>query len=478
MTDFNLDPAGIYKRSFSLFCKDIVKQPIGKIHKEIISNLENDTTSNFSIMIARGHYKTYVFSRTYPLWLIYKSDKPVHILIQSMNQDMARRILGLIRDVLITNPYFSHFKFKKETDKLLELYIPGHEDDSENTHRIYSVPVGTRGLHVDLVIVDDIMKDDDGNSSTNMKKLKRIFWNATAPMANGRNGRILFIGTPICYDDLFNDLYQLSLTDSGWLFYRYPALYEDENGELVPSFPEVYPMEKLLKIKNQLPSWTWEQEYMLNPVSGEDSIFPLELLNIAVDLDYPKLSEEDEKFKSYYLGCDFAMSSSSTADYSAFCVVSKAPNRPINLEFIWHERGVSEYDQIQQIKNLCRVYNIDKAVVERKGITYSMGNKLIEDPELSSIVENWNPTNEEKQKILGNVNLLLQHKMLRIPSDLRHSDLLIKEMQTFGIINENGTQKYKAISGHDDLVIGVALAISAAGGWVFEEDVPTTIRLI
>ena len=85
---------------------------------------------------------------------------------------------------------------------------------------------------------------------------------------------------------------------------------------------------------------------------------------------------------------------------------------------------------------------------------------------------------KKNKKILGNVNLILQHKMLRIPSDVMHTDKLIKEMQTFGIVNENGTQKYKAISGHDDLVIGVALAISAAGGWVFEEAVPTTLRLI
>ena len=77
---------------------------------------------------------------------------------------------------------------------------------------------------------------------------------------------------------------------------------------------------------------------MLNPVSGEDSMFPIELLNSAIDLPYKELTEDEARYKKYYLGCDFAMSSSSTADYSAFCVVSKAPNRPINIEYIWHEK--------------------------------------------------------------------------------------------------------------------------------------------
>lgn len=142
----------LYKNSFTFFCKDVVKQPIGQIHRNIIMSLEDDIKSNYSIMVSRGFYKTYVFSRAYPLWLIYKSDKPIHIIIQSMNQDMARRILGLIRDVLVSNPHFAKYKFKKETDKLLEMYLPGKENDAENTHRIYSVPIGTRGLHGDLVI--------------------------------------------------------------------------------------------------------------------------------------------------------------------------------------------------------------------------------------------------------------------------------------------------------------------------------------
>jgi len=478
MTNFNFNKDDVYKRSFSLFCKDIVYQPIGRIHREIIKNLEDDIDSHFAIMVARGHYKTFTFSRAFPLWLIYRADKPIHIIIQSMNQDMARRILGLIRDVFQSNPNFAHFKFKKETDKLLELYMPGREDDSENTHRIYSVPVGTRGLHGDLLILDDIMKDDEGSSTTNMKKLKRLFWNASSPMVNARNGRILFIGTPLSYDDLFNDLKELSLKESGWRFHRYPALYEDDDGELKASFPEAYPLPKLERIKQQVPSWTWEQEYMLNPVSGEDSMFPLEYLNKAMDLPYKEVTEDEEKYREYYMGCDFAFSSSSKADFSAFCVVSKVPNHPIRIEHIWHERGVFEKDQIDMIKDLIRQYKISKVVVEKKGPTYSMGQKIEVDPELSAIVETWNPTNEEKQKILGNVNLLMQHNMLCIPMDIPHTDLLIKEMQTFQIVNDNGKQTYRAISGHDDLVIGVALAVSASGGWAFDDEVPCTISYI
>jgi len=395
-----------------------------------------------------------------------------------MNQDMSRRILGLIRDVIISNPYFSHYKFKKETDKLLELYIPGKEGDSENTHKIYSVPIGTRGLHGDLIIADDCMKDDEGNS-TNLKKIKTLFWNATSPMANARNGRILFIGTPIAYDDLFSDLYDLSLKpNTGWKFFKYPAMYEDDNGDMQASFPEVYPLSKLYEIKENVPSYTWEQEYMLNPVGGEDSIFPIELINKALDLKYVDPTPTELQFKRYYMGCDVAMSSSSKADFSAFCVVSKCPNHPIKLEYIWKGKGVSEDEQIDKIKELKRIYNIEKGVIERKGLTYSMAGKVVGDTELSGIIDEWNPTNENKSKVIGNFNLLIKHSLLCIPKNLEYADDLIKEMQNFCIVNNNGTQSYKALSGHDDLVIGVALAISAAGGWVFDETPEYSCKLI
>ena len=469
----------IYKRSFSLFCKDIIKQPIGKIHREIIDMLESDKKSNFSIMISRGFYKTYVFSRAYPLWLIYKSEKPMHIIIQSMNQDMSRRILGLIRDVLKTNKHFEHYRFKKETDKLLELYLPGAgARDEENTHKIYSVPLGTRGLHGDLVICDDVMKNEDSQSVTNMNKVRTDFWNSTSPMAHARDGRLFFIGTPLAYDDLFKDLKDLADEGKGWKAFRYPAMIEDDDGELISSFPEVYPTDKLFDIRDQKPSWTWQQEYMLNPVSGEDSVFPFALLNRAIDKEYKPLTEEEQRYRQYYIGCDVAMSSSSKADYSAFCVVSKVPNHPIKIEYIWHEKGVGEKEQIDEIKKIIKQYDIRHGIIEKKGITYSMAQKIMEDPELSHIMEEWNPTNESKQKVLGNVNLLLQHDMLCIPSEIKHSKKLTDEMQTFGIINQNGTQRYQALSGHDDLVIGVSLAISAGGGWAFDKKIRSTMTII
>ena len=84
------------------------------------------------------------------------------------------------------------------------------------------------------------------------------------------------------------------------------------------------------------------------------------------------------------------------------------------------------------------IYNPVKGLIERKGLTYSMAGKVVTDPELAGVFDEWNPTNEEKQKILGNLQLLMKHKMLCIPSDIEHFDELVSELSSFGIINENG----------------------------------------
>jgi len=478
----SFDVEQIYKRSFSMFCRNVMGQLVAEFYIDITNHIDNQlkkktNKTNLSIKVSRGHGKTITFSRSFPLWMLYRSSTPITIIIQSMNQDMSRKILGLSRDILTSNSYFKNFKFKKETDKLLEIYVPGHEGDDNYTHKLYSVPLGTRGLHGDVIILDDIQKDENGSSTTNLNHIKTLFWNATVPMSYAKNGLILFIGTPISHNDIFKDIEDIEANGGDWETFEYPIIIKDINDNDTPLFPEIYPMDKISRMESSMPSWTWQQEYMLRPV-GKDSMFPLELIDSCVIDSKPELSDVDKSNEKFYTGCDVAMSSASTADYSAFITVSKSQSNGIIIENIWHERGVSEPEQILEIKRIKQLYNVTSGKIERKGLTYSMAGAIISDIELCGVFSDWNPTNDSKSEILGNLQLLMKHKMLKIPKNINHFEDLKNELISFGIINENGTQRYKAISGHDDLVIGLALAVASAGGWVFEDDYPPHLELI
>lgn len=472
---FNLDLNNVYKKSFSLFCRHL-GIIVGTMHMEIVNALESHT-KHVCVMAARGHSKTTIMSVAYPLWYCYKNTtSPKSIVIVSMNQNESRRIMGIIRDYIYKYQDFLGFKLKVDTADELQIYLPNSIDH----HTISCVPIGTRGRHCDVLICDDVMKDEQGNTVQSITKLKQIWWNAQTPMVSAKKGIILLLGTPISTNDLFGDVKEIiereteQTGDSNWLFMRYPALTDDGKVQ----FPEFYDYDQLMSIKSSKPDWVWEQEYMLRPFGGSQSIFRLDDLESASNLAYPELKEEELLSRKTYIGCDVAMSDASTADYSAFFVVSKCPNHPLKIEYIWHERGVDEPLQIDEIKNLKRIHNVCYGKIEKKGLTYSMSNKVIKDPELAGIIEEWNPTNEEKAKIIGNLQLLIKHNMLYIPKDLQHYNELMSELMSFTLINKNGNQIYKASTGHDDLVIGLALAVSSAGGWVFDEKQPPKLLII
>lgn len=469
MNNLNIDLGSIYKRSFKLFCEHQLGVIVGNMHTEIVNALESKS-KNLCVMASRGHSKTTIVSVAYPLWLCYKSPTPEYIIIVSMNQNESRRIMGLIRDEIFKHNDFLGFQMKMDSADEVQIFIPG----TNLHHTICSIPLGTRGRHGTILIADDILKDEQGNTIPSITKVKNLFWKAHSPMIEAKKGILAVVGTPICSNDLYNDIIELIETerkrglDPSWNFLKYPAIKPD--GSL--QFPEFYTEERLLRKKLSVPSYVWEQEYMLNPVGDGYSIFPIELIESASNLDYKPIDKSEQDFVSNYIGCDVAMSSSSRADNSAFYIVTKAPNRPIKVTDCWIGHGIGEDQQIEKIKELKQVYNFVGGRIEKKGLTFSMSNKVVTDPELTGYIDEWNPTNEEKAKLVGNLQLLFKHKMIYIPKELPYYDELISELMSFTLINKDGTQQYKAAAGHDDMVIGLALAISAAGGWVYKPQVP------
>lgn len=479
----DIDTAGMYKRSFTIFCREAMGHLIGDFHIEIINRLMTEVNKpgpkiHQCIMVSRGHSKTTIFSCDFSLWFILRATKPTTVLIESMNQSMSRRILGLIRAQLHSCPVFSKYKFKTDTADSIELYVPGHEGDDRFVHTIASIPVGTRGPHADLIISDDILKDEKGNSATNVIQLKELWWKTAFPMCAIKKGIHLVVGTPISGDDIFVDIDEIAKEKETWRLYKYPAILDEGTENERALFPELQSLDDEYATRDSCPTYVWDREYMLRNISTANSMFPEEIIKQCVDQDLTKIENFYDMKRDYYIGWDVALGEKKSSDYSAIVVVSKAPRGPILLEEIWHEQGMDEVEQEKLVMRLTQKYRITKGLIEKKGLSESLARKVMLNPSLSPYFEEYNPTNNSKANILGNLNLLMKHRMFNIDSNIAYTSKLIEELRLFGIINRNGNQTYQATSGHDDLVIGLALAVSAAGGWAFDEDVPTTIEII
>jgi hypothetical protein len=455
------------KDNFTIFCEYVLKQKVGQFHNEIITELI-DTNKNVVVMAARGHFKSTIFSTCFPLWQFWRTDdKKIEISVQSHNMSQARKIMGWVTDKIENIPIL---KSKLFPDDIFRAKWSGNHIVTKNGHEMYCRAFGHRGDHVDFSIVDDPLQDEEARSSMTMQSIKDTFWAAVFPITQSRRGKHIIVGTPMSYDDLYSDFSD----KPNFVTMRYPAVLTDEEGNwLEPLFPEHFTLVQLKNIKDNMPSWAWQQEYMLDPVGSGNSLFPKDLIDKCVNLEYIEPEESVKKYTQYFMGCDIALSDSDRADNACFIVIEKTPGFPLKvIDDIFLRKGIHSEQQIEIIKQKNSFYNFSKIVIEKTGLAQIMAKKAVQ--ELPSIVEEFDTTHSKKEQILGNLELLMRNNMLKLPDNKK----LISELSKFGIKLKQGKQTFEALSGHDDQVMALAFACYAAGGWAKEFKPPVTLTVI
>lgn len=465
----NLDP--VCEADFASFVKYKLGKKIGKFHREIIEKLEI-STKHLHVQASRGFFKTTIISICYPLWCLWKPQKrKLNIGIVSHSLSRSSEIMRLIKQEIMERPEIAKRVLPEDMHHAI---WSATEIITKKGHRVVCVPPGgVQGEHFDLLILDDIQRDEDGTGAA-LANLKKTFWNVICPIVNARKGKMLVVGTPLSFDDLYSEIKE----NSGFMFMKYPAVKVNERGDWIESiFPEHYTIEDLQKIRDGLPSWAWQSQYMLNPIGAGTGLFPLELINSCIDPTIGQINEDTAQIKrncAHYIGCDIALSEDKRADSSCFVVIRK--NFETNeLSMIYKQippKGTTSDEQVTRISNLAKIYGTSKVVIEQKGLGYSLAQKaFMEIP----AVEKFDTTRSKKEQILGNVELLMRNKKLKLPKD----DAMINELMSFGLKRKiDGTETFEALSGHDDQVMALALACYAAGGWTSNATVRSSLVLI
>uniref|UniRef100_A0A6M3L8W8 Putative terminase n=1 Tax=viral metagenome TaxID=1070528 RepID=A0A6M3L8W8_9ZZZZ len=464
--------------SFPHFCKNILGIKVSKKHEEaidlIIQSLESppEKKESLGIQFSRGHGKTTIFSVALSLWLCWKTpaDKPLAISLRSHSQSFSTSINRKLKDYIEFNP--------KLKERLLPTDFKSNSWSADyirtkNGHDIFSLPFRQRGNHVDLSICDDIQTDEDAFSTLSLSRIKEAFWGTVYPTTQSKKGIHVVVGTPIAFNDIFYDLSK----NKGFHSIKYPAVKIDKDGKFYdPLFPELFSLEQYYHIRNTIPSWAWQREYLLNPIGGEIALFGEDLVKSCIyeDDEEADIPEDIKEYREVFLGCDIAVSEREGSDYSCFIILEKYPDKPLKMIGKWYEKGITTDEQIEKIKELNRINSFSRIVIEQKGISWPMAQKAAEDPEIGYAVERFDTNQKNKEKIVGTLELLMRSKMLKIPYD----DSLISELQTFGKIERNGKQTFEAMAGHDDQVIALCLACYAAGVWTDVENVDSTIEAV
>ncbi len=259
----------------------------------------------------REHGKTTI-AEAYLLWnAIFKKEK-LQLIIAS-SKEMAETILENIsseieENILLYEDFgeLKSDKWKKDEIRLSNSSIiiaKGIDSSFRGLRKGASRP--------SLILLDDVMKDESAYSPTVRDKLYKKFKRAVLPLS--RDAFIIITNTILHNDDLpsrlLREIEEGKLKD--WVGMRFEAILHNEQ----PLWPSRWPLEKLMKKKEQLGSIAFAQEYLNRPMSDEDRLFKEEWIQHYEDKDLPENL-------TILVGVDPA-TGKQQGDYSAIVVVGK-----------------------------------------------------------------------------------------------------------------------------------------------------------
>lgn len=443
------------KSSFKYFCKLILNQPLGDFHEDWIAAIDSPARKHLCIMAPRGHFKTSILSVAFPLWVMYRtpsSEQKVFMLI-SATQKKASEVLTLIKDRIAGIP------------ALMEVLLPENIHETKwsesqirtrNNHRVFALGIGdqVRGYHVDYCISDDLLSAEE---STNTEYIKSCFYGIVFPITQARSGKHIVVGTPTSFDDLLFELQGKSTFD--WR--RYSAVSLDEEGNwLEPLFPERFSLEKLREIKETQPARFWSREYMCEPMGDESSIFPSALLQKS-ETAFNSLQWVADKRYQRFIGGDLAMSDSERADFTVFTVLERRDDGVLALVDFWRRRGCSTSEIKQAVRELVTAHAPSCVCIEQQGLSYGVVKDLRE--EFGFLVREFDTTRKSKEQAISRIEVLLRGNPCKLA--LPRNEILFSEMSAMGYKKaKDGRQTFISAARHDDSVLSLAFAVSAAEG--------------
>ena len=180
------------------------------------------------------------------------------------------------------------------------------------------------------LIIDDPMDVGDANSETAKNETIRLYTDKLSTRLRSQRTPIILIMQRIAVDDLA--AYVMKNEEEQWDVVKVPALYKNKKDQWESIWPEIYPVEKLLKMEKVNPMLFYSQYQQEPRVAGGN------LFKDYMFIRGPMPSRYDYTF----ITCDTASTSKTTSDYTAagFWGVSidEAGNKRLYLLDLLHDR--------------------------------------------------------------------------------------------------------------------------------------------
>ena len=281
-----------------------------------------------AIAAPRGHAKSTAITLAYVLASVCLRYKR-YVVIVANTEDVANDFLSGIRDEL------RHNKELREVFGIKDLPTDGSTscivrftDGSRARIRTKGAAQKVRGMlwnqtRPDLVVIDDLEDDEAVESQDRRQKLKSWMLKALLPCVSQERGQIRMVGTILHLDSILTTFVASPSWESR--LYKAHTSFTDYSNLL---WPEMWPVEKLQEIQQEYIDLGdpegYSQEYLNDPSDLQNPFFRED--------DFIPMSEDDyHSPKSYYVGCDFALSDSTHSDFTVLCVGGYDSNGTLHI---------------------------------------------------------------------------------------------------------------------------------------------------
>jgi len=438
---------------FEYFCKEYLGLILADFHKKIAKAfMEHDRVL---VVCPRQHGKTEI-AIAYALWYVVKN-KNKNIAIVSSSERQSKKVLERIKtyidgveELRFLNPSrieIDYFESWQKTWNKLEIY-------TSTKCRIYCSPFNSsiRGSSLDIVICDDILRDDVLKNMSEEAAIQ-LFREAVTPTVSARHGKIFVIGTPQTYTDLLSDLEKPT---RGYHVIKFKAVIFDEKGNWKkPLWDSVFTLERLKRIRDEIGGLSFSKEYLINPVTSDISLFSPNIVEQCVSDDIRRFNALPNC--QYFMGVDVAMSKDPKADFTVFTVIEENEVGIMKVVHIERHQGLGPKEHIEKAKELNRVFKFACILWEDRGLSKGIVIEAKKDDEIGLISEGFITSRQRKEEILSKLEAAFSRRILFIPDD----DQLRRELYSFRTVKRNGRIVLEGVGEHDDMVMSLAIALEA-----------------
>ena len=297
------------KRSFWFFCKYILGLKVKWFHSEI-GRVFNEHSAVL-LLAPRGSGKSTIGTVAWIVWNIVKNPD-IAIGLISYSQDQAvsflREVREYLRQISVWYP-----EVKMTVDKNEEIIVAGRKTvRKEATVKTYGWGGSITGMHFDMLVIDDLVKEENTRTANQRYRLETWFKMTLKPVLK-KTGKLYMIGTRYHPLDLYSVVIRDKIVD---VVLHFPA---EVNG--VSLWEEELPMSYLKKEQQRLGSTIYSLQY-LNSIENliKSQLFQPEWISLYEG------SYDTDNFVYFTMGVDLAMSTKGRADYTAVSVVGHHKN--------------------------------------------------------------------------------------------------------------------------------------------------------